>query len=159
HSLLTVDEMQEGRVSFSKILQRTQDRLEQFEGSIDAIVGYWDFPVNMLVPILSQRYELRSKDLEAVVKCEHKYWSRLEQQKVLDEVPAFALIGAEDPIATLPVHMSFPVWVKPIQSFSSQGAHYAPDQAGLRAALETERQQLDSTGEAFGDLPSLPDLP
>lgn len=159
HSLLTVDEMQEGRVSFSKILQRAQDRLEQFEGSIDAIVGYWDFPVNMLVPILSQRYELRSKDLEAVVKCEHKYWSRLEQQKVIDEFPAFALIDVEDPMATLPTHMSFPVWVKPIQSFSSQGAHYAPDQAGLRAALETERQQLHSTGEAFGEVLRLLDLP
>ncbi|WP_301422644.1 acetyl-CoA carboxylase biotin carboxylase subunit family protein, partial [Yaniella sp.] len=156
---MTIEEMQESRVSFSKILKKAQDRLEQFEEPIDAIVGYWDFPVNMLVPILSQRYELRSKDLEAVVKCEHKYWSRLEQQKVIDEFPAFALIDVEDPMATLPTHMSFPVWVKPIQSFSSQGAHYAPDQAGLRAALETERQQLHSTGEAFGEVLRLLDLP
>src|SRR5699024_6022914 len=38
-------------------------------------------------------------------------------------------------------------------------AHYAPDQAGLRAALETERQQLHSTGDAFDEVLKLLDLP
>src|SRR5699024_3417689 len=88
HSLLPIEAMQEGIISFPDILQKAQDRLDDFEGSIDAIVGYWDFPVNLLVPILSRQYGLPSKDLEAVVKCEHKYWSRLEQQKVIDEYPA-----------------------------------------------------------------------
>lgn len=159
HSLLTIEEMLEGRVSFPKILQKAQDRLDQFEGLIDAIVGYWDFPVNMLVPILSQQYGLRSKELEAVVKCEHKYWSRLEQQNVIDEHPAFGLIDVDDPRATLPSHMTYPVWVKPIQSFSSQGAHYAADEPALRAALETERQQMHSTGDAFDEVLKLLDLP
>lgn len=159
HSLLTIEEMQEGRVSFSEILEKSQGRLDAFHDSIDAIVGYWDFPVNMLVPILSRQYGLPSKDLEAVVKCEHKYWSRLEQQKVIDQYPAFGLIDVDDPMATLPPHMSYPVWVKPIQSFSSQGAHYAPNQAALREALATERQQPHSFGDAFDEVLKFLDLP
>ena len=159
HSLLSIVTMQEGNVSFPDILRNAQDRLDEFDGTIDAIVGYWDFPVNMLVPILSRQYGLPSKSLEAVVKCEHKYWSRLEQQKVIDEYPAFGLIDIHDSEAALPAHMSYPVWVKPIQSFSSQGAHYAPTPDALRQALETERQQPHSSGDAFDEVLEFLDLP
>ena len=159
HSLLSIVTMQEGNVSFPDILRNAQDRLDDFDGTIDAIVGYWDFPVNMLVPILSRQYGLPSKSLEAVVKCEHKYWSRLEQQKVIDEYPPFGLIDIHDPTASLPAHMSYPVWVKPIQSFSSQGAHYAPSPEALRQALEIERQQPHSSGDAFDEVLKFLDLP
>lgn len=159
HRLLTIETMQEGRIDFRHILQAAQDQLDQVDGPIDAIVGYWDFPVNMLVPILSRRYGLPSKDLEAVLKCEHKYWSRLEQQNVTDEYPAFDLIDIHDPTAKLPAHMSYPVWVKPIQSFSSQGAHYAGTEDELRDALAVERQRTHSPGEAFDEVLKQLDLP
>lgn len=159
HSLLPIEAMQEGIISFADILQKAQGRLDSFGGSIDAIVGYWDFPVNMLVPILSSQYGLPSKDLEGVLKCEHKYWSRLEQQKVIDEYPAFNLIDIHDPVATLPAHMSYPVWIKPIQSFSSQGAHYAGDPDALQKALAIERQEPNRSGEAFDELLERLDLP
>lgn len=159
HRLLTIEAMQEGTIDFFETLHAAQDQLDQVDGPIDAIVGYWDFPVNMLVPILSRRYGLPSKDLEAVVKCEHKYWSRLEQQKVTDEYPAFDLIDIHDPLVTLPPHMSYPVWVKPIQSFSSQGAHYAGTVDELREALAVERQRTHSPGDAFDEVLKQLDLP
>ena len=67
----------------------------RFDGRIDAIVGYWDFPVSTLVPILGERYGIRSTSLESVVKCEHKYWSRLEQQKVIDRHPRFGRVDLD----------------------------------------------------------------
>ena len=77
----------------------------------------------MMVPILCDRFGLPSKPLVSVVRCEHKYWSRLEQQKVIDEYPGFDLIDVHDPSAKLPQHVTYPAWLKPIKSFSSEGAH------------------------------------
>src|SRR5699024_4411967 len=132
HQLLTFEELVEGSVSLPDLLDEAQRQLDAFDGPIDAIVGYWDFPVSVMVPILCDRYGLPSGDLEAVAKCEHKYWSRLEQQKVIDEHPAFGLIDLEDPAATLPDHMNFPAWIKPIKSTSSEGAHYIENDEQLQ---------------------------
>lgn len=157
--LLTFEELQEGTVSLPDLLDRAQRQLDAFDGSIDAIVGYWDFPASMLVPILCDRYGLRSKSLEAVVKCEHKYWSRLEQQKVIDAYPAFDLIDIDDPSATLPDHMSYPAWIKPIKSFSSEGAHYVGDEEQLQEALSEERRAARRLGGAFDDVLEMINLP
>src|SRR5699024_11376664 len=86
---------------------------------------------------------------EMVVICEQKYWMRLEQQKVIEEYPSFALIDVDDPDATLPTHMSFPVWLKPIKSFSSEGAHQARNEEELQDALAIERETQERVGGAF----------
>lgn len=159
HGLLTFEELQGGVISFEDLLEETQEKLDSFSGSIDAIVGYWDFPVSMMVPILCKKYGLPSKSLEAVVKCEHKYWSRLEQQKVIEEYPSFALIDVDDPDATLPTHMSFPVWLKPIKSFSSEGAHQARNEEELQDALAIERETPERVGGAFDTVLEMLPLP
>ncbi|MBB6418122.1 hypothetical protein HDC93_003716 [Streptomyces sp. AK010] len=94
--------------------------LDAFDGSIDAIVGYWDFPVSTLVPMLSERYGARSTSLESVVKCEHTYWSRLGQQKATDRQPPFGQVdlSAEPPCP--PQDVTFPMWLKPALSYSSE---------------------------------------
>ncbi|GAB3527038.1 ATP-grasp domain-containing protein [Arthrobacter monumenti] len=159
HQLLVPEELQEGTISVPDLLDKAQRQLDAFNGPIDAIVGYWDFPVSMMVPILCDRNGLRSADLEAVVKCEHKYWSRLEQQKVIDEHPAFALLDLDDEHTTLPDHVSYPAWIKPIKSHSSEGAHYVENDEQLQAALEKERQEVGRLGGPFGDILAMLDLP
>ena len=79
-------------VDLPGLLDAAQRQVEAFvaaEGPVHALIGFWDFPVSTMVPILCERLGLRWATTEAVVKCEHKYWSRLEQAKVIDEVPAF----------------------------------------------------------------------
>ncbi|GAA2032088.1 ATP-grasp domain-containing protein [Yaniella flava] len=159
HGLLTIDELQGGLISFSDLYGQAVEQLERFEGSIDAIVGYWDFPVSMLLPPLCEKYGLRSKNLEAVVKCEHKYWSRLEQQKVITEYPGFDLIDVDDPQARLPDHMSYPAWVKPIKSFSSEGAHRVANDQELKDALAEERAAAERVGTAFDEVLEQLELP
>ncbi|GFM95385.1 hypothetical protein Sfulv_01960 [Streptomyces fulvorobeus] len=95
HPLLTIEELQVGEVSVTDLFEKAKGVLDAFDGSIDAIVGYWDFPVSTLVPMLSEHYGTRSTGLESIVKCEHKYWSRLEQQKVVDEYPGFGRVDME----------------------------------------------------------------
>lgn len=159
HQLLTREEMQEGTVSVPDLLDEARRKLDAFDGTLDAIVGYWDFPVTMMVTILCAERGLRSASLEAVVKCEHKYWSRLVQQKVIDEHPAFALLDLSDDDATLPDGLSYPAWIKPIKSASSEGAHYVEDDEQLRAAVLLERDEVDRMGGPFNDILAMVDLP
>ncbi len=44
HPLLTIEELQHGEVSVAELFEKAQKVLDAFDGSIDAIVGYWDFP-------------------------------------------------------------------------------------------------------------------
>ncbi|TDW29391.1 ATP-grasp domain-containing protein [Cryobacterium psychrophilum] len=159
HQLLTRRELQTGTVSVPELLDKARRQLDSFDGSIDAIMGYWDFPVSMMVPILCTHYGLPSAGLEAVLKCEHKYWSRLEQRKVIDEYVPFGLLDLTDDNPTLPAPLSYPVWIKPIKSTASQGALYVENDEQLRDSLDEERQVVDRIGGPFAEVLALVDLP
>ena len=89
HPLLSDGELAGGEtVDLPGLLDAAQRQVEAFDGPVHAVIGFWDFPVSTMVPMLCERLGLRWASLESVVKCEHKYWSRLEQAKVIDEVPA-----------------------------------------------------------------------
>ncbi|SNR55783.1 Carbamoyl-phosphate synthase L chain, ATP binding domain [Haloechinothrix alba] len=46
HPLLSMAELRRERVDLPDLLSRAQAQLDAFDGRIDAIVGYWDFPVS-----------------------------------------------------------------------------------------------------------------
>ena len=147
HALLTIEELQYGEeIPLRALLEKAQTQLENFDGSVDAIIGFWDFPVSTMVPILCRRYgELPCVSLEAVVKCEHKYWARLEQQKVIEEYPSFGLVDPErdtDP----PEGVGYPLWVKPVKSFSSDLAFGVSDAEEYRDALARIREGIGRIG-------------
>lgn len=159
HGLLTQEDLQQGVVSIPDLLDEARRQLDAFDGTVDAIVGYWDFPVTMMVAILCSERGLRAASLEAVVKCEHKYWSRLEQQKVIDEHPGFALLNLNDDNIALPPGLNYPVWIKPIKSAGSEGAHHVEDEEQLKAAATVEREQIGRMGGPFNDILDMLDLP
>lgn len=148
HALLDVEELRIGFADYVGSLERAEQRLESFDGSIDAITGYWDFPVTSLAPVLCERYGLPHSSLESIVKCEHKYWSRLEQSEVIDEYPRFGLL---DPYGEpkLPPGLSYPVWVKPVKSASSKLAFKVDDEKALADALAEIREEIGSVGGPF----------
>ncbi|WP_314173466.1 ATP-grasp domain-containing protein [Streptomyces winkii] len=158
HALLGHEELTEGdTVPLRDLLEKAESRLEAFDGSIDAIVGYWDFPVSSMVPILCERHGLPSAPLEAVVKCEHKYWSRLEQQKVCDAHPPFALVDLEDPVP--PPELDFPMWLKPVKSRSSELAFRVSGPEEFADAAARIRDGIGGIGKPFDSVLSLLDLP
>jgi hypothetical protein len=160
HPLLTIEELQYGEeIPLRALLEKAQTQLENFDGSVDAIIGFWDFPVSTMVPILCRRLgALTCVSLDAVVKCEHKYWSRLEQQKVIDEYPNFGLVDPErdtDP----PEGVDYPLWVKPVKSFSSDLAFGVSNTEEYRDALEQIREGIGRIGVPFDILLEHLDLP
>ena len=119
HPLLSDGELAGGEsIDLPGLVDAAQRQVEAFDGPVHAVVGFWDFPVSTMVPILCERLGLRWASVESVVKCEHKYWSRLEQAKVIDEIPGFGLLDLENPV--LPDGLGYPVWVKPVRSASSE---------------------------------------
>ncbi|SDW66445.1 D-alanine-D-alanine ligase [Amycolatopsis xylanica] len=147
HGVLTPDELQHGDIDFEKLLTKAEQELDGFDGTVDAIVSFWDFPAATLVPLLCRRRGLPSVPLEAVLKCEHKYWSRLEQRAVIDELPAFGIVDLDDP--RRPEGVDFPLWLKPVKSFSSELAFKVTDERELDEAIAEIRDGIDRVGEPF----------
>ena len=135
------------------------DQLQAFPESVDAIVGYWDFPVSTLLPLLRQAMGLPSPSLESVLKCEHKYWSRLLQQQMIPKhVPRFALVDpfSADPLAQIP--LDFPFWIKPVKSVSSHLGFRINDRADFDHAIQRIREGIDRYAVPFNQVLEKADL-
>ncbi|WP_410586929.1 acetyl-CoA carboxylase biotin carboxylase subunit family protein [Amycolatopsis sp. lyj-23] len=159
HGVLTPEELQHGEIDFEALLETAQQELDAFDGEIGAIVSYWDFPAATLVPMLCARYGLPSVSLEAVLKCEHKYWSRLEQRKAIDELPNFGVVDLEARHPAPPAGVGYPMWLKPVKSFSSELAFKAENDAQFAHAVAKIRAGVGRVGEPFGYVLDQVELP
>jgi hypothetical protein len=158
HPLLSYDEIYGEQIKFNDLLNAATRQLDAFDGQIDAVIGFRDFPVSSLLPLLRTRYQLPTASLEAVVMCEHKYWSRLVQQQVIDEYPAFGLVDPEHDTEP-PAGVHYPMWVKPVKSFSSDLAFGVADDEAFREALAKIREGIGWVGEPFDALLKYVQLP
>jgi len=122
YGLLDINKLiDSGTYRLIDMIQAADYELNRFKGSIDAIVGYTDFPVSTIVPILCERFGVPGPSLESVIKCEHKYWSRLEQRKVIPEhLPDFIKFNPFDDNPLEQIPFEYPFWIKPVKSTGSQ---------------------------------------
>ncbi|MFY0991829.1 ATP-grasp domain-containing protein [Halomonas sp. C05BenzN] len=135
------------------MLAEATARLEAFEGSIDAIVGYMDFPVSTMLPILCERFGTRSTTLSSLLKCEHKYWSRRVQREVIpDHIPAFTAFDPFDDEAMTRIGeagLYFPFFVKPIKSSGSRLGFRIETPEDFYHAIEQLREQIGLIADPF----------
>jgi biotin carboxylase len=161
HELFTYREVKAGpEFPVKQLHEGALERLAQFPGSIDAIVGYWDFPVSTMLPLLRQPYHLPSPSFEAVLKCEHKYWSRLEQKRLIPQyIPDFCAV---DPFAEdyrQQIHIAYPFWIKPIKAASSHLGFMVRNDAELEHAIKVIRDNIVRFARPFNYLLQFADLP
>jgi hypothetical protein len=160
HQLLTIEELKHGEdIPVQELIAKAERQLDSFGGSIDAIVGYWDFPVSSMVPILCARYGLRCSSLRSRLVCEHKYWARLAQRAITDAHPRFAPVDPFDDDALANVDLDYPFWLKPIKGFSSMFARKITSAQDFHDALVSLRACVGRVGEPFDYVLSLVDLP
>ncbi|WP_433868809.1 ATP-grasp domain-containing protein [Saccharopolyspora sp. CA-218241] len=157
HPLLRREEIMSDAHDLPRLLEMAEERLCSAGAVPDALIGYWDFPVTSMVPILCHRHGLPAPDLRAVATCEDKYWSRLEQQRVTTAHPAFSLVdlGPERPAP--PAGVGYPMWLKPVKSYSSELAYKAADRAEFDAAVAGIKHGIDRVGSDFDHLLSMLD--
>lgn len=153
HRLLDREELVErDHYPIREILDQARQRLRQFSGSVDGIVHYIDFPVSTIVPILTREFGLPSASLEAVLTCEHKYWSRVEQARLIPEhTPKFTAFDPFDAHALdqLEQKIGYPFWIKPVKSFSSYLGFRINGPQDFREAIPRIRKEIGRFAEPF----------
>lgn len=150
HSLLSVHEVKR-RESYSPetLIQKAERQLEAFPGTIDAIVGYWDFPTTCLVPFLNQKRGMPGPAMESVLKCEHKFWSRIEQRQVFSDIPEFCAVHPLKADARSQVTLPYPFWIKPVKAFASQLGFRINNDQEFDESLQVIRQGISTFADPF----------
>ncbi|MFW6031930.1 MAG: hypothetical protein ACOCTI_00990 [Phycisphaeraceae bacterium] len=138
---------------FNDVLEKARRQLREFDGSIDAIVGYWDFPVTTLVPMLGHEFGTTAPTLDSVARCEHKYWSRLLQSEVISEHPDFEVFNPfdDDPLSRFE-RVGFPMWIKPIKGTSSILAYSVSNEQEFNDAIAEVRREIHHIARGFNEL-------
>jgi len=142
------------------LIKRAEDQLNHFDGSIDAICGYMDFPVSTMLPILCEKFGTASVSLEALLKCEHKYWSRLcQREAVPDNIPGFVAFDPFDDDAFSRIGLAFPFFVKPIKGSGSRLGFRIDKPEDFDQAIERLRAEIGLISEPFDYILHQLDMP
>lgn len=162
HELLSRDRVKAvegGGLSMAQLHDEARDVLRGAE-QIDALVGYWDFPVQTMVPLLCREFKLPGPTLESVLRCEHKFWGRLEQSRIVPDVtPDFQLFDPRDDDPLEDLDMDYPFWVKPIKGTNSLLNFYTENETDFQNALLRLRDEVDVFAEPFDYLLKQAELP
>ncbi len=151
HGLLSPQEILEAEsYPIRDMIDRAEKQMREYTGTVDAIIGYMDFPVSTMLPVLRQRLNLPGPTLESLLKCEHKYWSRIEQQAAVPEVtPAFAVFNPFDRESMKQIELDYPFWIKPVKSAGSWLGFRVADDSEFQRAAETIRRHIGRFADPF----------
>lgn len=161
HPLLRSEELvHQKHYAIEEMLAKARGILRDFDGSIDAIVCHWDFPVTPIAAVLCEELGLPGPSLEAVLKCSHKYWSRLEQQKAAPEhTPRFCAVDPFDDDALEKVSLDYPFWIKPIKGYASMLGFRINSAQDFDHAIGIIRKNITRIGDSFNTILSWITLP
>jgi len=161
HGLLSLDEaVHTEDYDVDALLSEATAKLDRFPGTVDAVCSYWDFPTSGLAPLIRRHFGLRGPSLEAVLKCEHKYWSRVEQSRVVgDCIPAFQALDpfGDDPVGQ--VELPYPFWIKPVKAHSSQLGFRVDSPSVLERVIPEIRENIGRLADPFDRVVAHADVP
>ncbi len=141
------------------LIRLCEQRIEE-HGTIDGIASYYDFPGTVIVPILAAKYQIPGPSLESILKCENKFWSRLEQSKVINEhIPLFKAFDPFDETAFADLGILPPFWIKPIKSFRSFLAFRINAEVQFYECVEEIKKHIGFIAEPFNEIMELYDMP
>lgn len=139
-------------IDWPGLKRKADEQLSGFDGTINGIAAFWDFPSTALASVLRNERGLPGPSNEATARCEHKYWSRVEQRAVVpDLLPAFQAVDpyAEDAVERLTIDPPF--WIKPIKAHSSYLGFKIKQREQLAEHLPEIREKIGHFGDPFDD--------
>ncbi len=154
HPLLTYEETHGARrYEVNPVMEKSLKILDEFDGTIDAITGFWDFPVSILQTILAERYHTRGTSTESVYHCENKNISRCRQEEVIPEcVPEFKGFNPFDDQLLEKINLDFPFWIKPVKSFAGHLGFKIESEQDFKEAISKMRKRVESMTGPFFEL-------
>jgi hypothetical protein len=164
HSLLPQEVvLKADEYDYEELLARANRELREFDGTVDGIATWWDFPSSGLAPVLSEHWDCYGPTLRSVVVLEHKYWSRLAQRAVAGEhVPAFAAFDPFDEDALDQIGhrgVRYPFWLKPVKSVGSYLGFRIDGPEDWEPAITTMREEITQFGDPFDQALARVELP
>jgi hypothetical protein len=158
---LTLAEMRDDPdVDLTDLIEQAAARMEAAPGGPAGVASFFDFPGTIIAAALAERFGLPGPGLEPIFKCEHKYWSRLEQQKVAAEhIPSFAAFDPHDDDAYERIGLLPPFWIKPIKSFRSYLAYAITGARQFADTMEVCRERGGAITEPFRALMRAYEMP
>jgi hypothetical protein len=126
------------KVAPLNIVELIESTVNKYKNSnlagVTSAVGY---PGMSASSIIAKKLDLPGPSPEAIILCEHKYYSRLYQKQFVPEAtPDFHLIDPRDS-ATLNGIIDFPSFLKPVKSCMSKNANIVFDEKQLRELVKT----------------------
>lgn len=144
--------------SIDQILKEAREGLKNRK--VDALITWWDFPCTLLLGKLNDELGFEGLTLECALRCEHKYWSRCEQVKVIPEaVPEFDLVNPFDAKAFEDLGLSTPFWLKPIKATESMLSFRIERTEEYERALEITREWISDLARPFNEILAYSNLP
>lgn len=132
------------------LIDKSIQTIESRNCSVDGVATYYDFPGTTLVPILAEHFKIPGPTLEGIMKCENKYWSRLEQQSAIPEhIPQFRVFDPFDDEAYGKLELMPPFWVKPVKSFRSFLSYRVNDEQHFKEIIQEIRNKIGFMGKPF----------
>lgn len=132
------------------LIEKAITTIENHSGTVDGVASFYDFPGTSLIPILAKRFGLPGPTLEAVLKCENKYWSRLEQSKVVPKnIPQFQAFDPRNEDAYEQLRLLPPFWIKPLKAFRSFLAFQINDVRQFHEVMPICREKGSYIGKPF----------
>lgn len=159
HRIMDYDTTQHPSLSVREMLERAVRGIDEAGAPVGGICSYWDFPQMAMVSVLAERYGRPAPRLESVVRCQHKYYSRVEQAKVVPEhTPRFVPV---DPEAhrLRDLDLDLPFWIKPVRAHSSQLGFRVDDERDFERAMSRIRPGIGRFSGATNEVLRMSRLP
>ncbi|BAU57332.1 putative ligase/carboxylase protein [Halorhodospira halochloris] len=140
------------QIAAAELYSAAREQLEKWPAKIDGVISLLDFPATEIAALLSSEFGLPGPDINSVLRCNHKYWSRLVQNQAIPEaVPNFAAFDPFDANAVedLENRLGYPFWVKPLNAYRSLLGFRVNNRAELSAAAEQLREGITRLAEPF----------
>jgi len=146
--------------SIPDLIDEACQKITDFKGKIDAIVSYWDFPATLMLPRLRQEAGLPTTSIESILRCEHKYWSRMVQEKAAHAmIPRFVPFDPFDDEPLKQVNLEYPFWIKPVKAHSSILGFRIESREDFAAAITEIRKRIGRFSDPFNDIFKEADTP
>lgn len=138
------------QIDVEEIIQAVTKTIKDHDYNIDGILTFYDFPFTLVTFYLCEKYGFTGPSLMSGLKCEHKYWSRLEQKKAVPEhVPAFDEIDPFQPRDIEELNVSPPFWMKPVKTHSSRLGFKVSNESDFEEGLTRVKKNIHGFAEPF----------
>ncbi len=116
------------------------------------VLGTYDYPESIIAAIIAREFGLHGMDPAIAFVCQHKYYSRVAQKKIIPfAVPKFQHLPIDN-LKRDDINLSYPFFVKPVKSVCSILARPIDDFETLEAFLPKVRRHFSQYLPPFNTL-------